>query len=88
MIPIFLVVGIVVTVYALLNSVVFLRLVNGKLKLRYSELMVVVTGCDSGFGLMLSLALTKIGFFVVSVVLTQEGILNIIFCNLIFMIIY
>jgi hypothetical protein len=59
--------------YVLLNSVTFYRFINGKHKLKYENYIVVVTGCDTGFGNMLSLSLSKLGFFVVSLVLTKEG---------------
>lgn len=38
-----------------------------------SKLVIVITGCDSGFGLMASELLAKRGFLVVSACLTEEG---------------
>jgi NAD(P)-dependent dehydrogenase (short-subunit alcohol dehydrogenase family) len=35
---------------------------------------VVVTGCDSGFGLMISLKLSALGFYVVATCLTDKGV--------------
>ena len=36
--------------------------------------VVVVTGCDSGFGLLSSISLQKLGFHVISACLTDDGI--------------
>ena len=49
----------------------FLR--KRKVRLNYSDNAVVITGCDSGFGLMTSLYLTEKGFKVIAACLTKEG---------------
>lgn len=45
-----------------------------KIKLRPAENIVVITGCDTGFGLMLANRLAKMGFKVVAACLTKEGV--------------
>jgi hypothetical protein len=47
---------------------------NKKVSLRPAENIIVITGCDSGFGEMTSRALAKLGFKVVSACLTDDGI--------------
>eukprot|EP01036_Dinobryon_divergens_P027080 gene27080-35794_t len=44
-----------------------------KLKLNSKRLIVVVTGCDSGFGLTTTEILSKLGFQVVAACLTKKG---------------
>ena len=60
-----------------LNSRHILRIIHGKIsKSSYSNLVIVITGCDSGFGLMLSIALRKLGFYIIASTLTKEGCLR------------
>lgn len=47
-----------------------------KLNLKPGENIVVITGCDSGFGLMLAKRLAKMGFHVIAACLTKEGVEN------------
>jgi NAD(P)-dependent dehydrogenase (short-subunit alcohol dehydrogenase family) len=35
---------------------------------------VVITGCDSGFGLLIALKLSTLGFYVIATCLTDEGV--------------
>jgi hypothetical protein len=44
------------------------------LKLQPNNLIIVITGCDSGFGELLSVRFTQLGFKVVSGCLTEEGV--------------
>lgn len=56
-----------------LSSPFILRQLFGKESLRYSEFVVIVTGCDTGFGAMIATALTKLGFVVIATTLTKGG---------------
>jgi NAD(P)-dependent dehydrogenase (short-subunit alcohol dehydrogenase family) len=44
------------------------------LKVNPAQCIVVITGCDTGFGLMTSQKLSKMGFLVVAACLTTEGV--------------
>jgi hypothetical protein len=59
-----------------LNMCFFLleKIRNKKISRHPAETIVVITGCDSGFGEMTSRALTKLGYKVVSACLTDEGV--------------
>jgi dehydrogenase/reductase SDR family protein 9 len=58
-----------------LNIVFFLfeKFRNKKITRRPSETIIVITGCDSGFGEMASRALAKLGYKVVAACLTDDG---------------
>jgi NAD(P)-dependent dehydrogenase (short-subunit alcohol dehydrogenase family) len=47
---------------------------DGKVEKNSNTKIVVITGCDSGFGLIASELLTSLGYQVVSVCLSQEGV--------------
>ena len=62
----------------MLNSVGFLyaeviRYLNLKVSLDQTKHVIVITGCDSGFGDLSSRRLTSLGFQVVSGCVTAEG---------------
>jgi len=60
----------------LLNGLFFLveKFRNKKVSVRPAESIVVITGCDSGFGEMTSRRLAELGYQVVSACLTDEGV--------------
>ena len=68
-----LIVGVLTCLVALMNFSFILRLIFGKIAITYSSHIVVITGCDTGFGSMLSVALNQLGFYVISTTLTKEG---------------
>lgn len=49
---------------------------SSPLSLNPSKLIIVITGCDSGFGELLSKKFSKLGFLVISGCLTNQGIEN------------
>lgn len=49
---------------------------SGKAQVDPSKSVIVITGCDSGFGEMTSRRLSAMGFKVVSACLTEEGCKN------------
>ena len=71
-------------VCGLVGLVLFLNLLfflwekfrNKKVTRRPAESIVVITGCDTGFGEMTSRKLTKMGYKVISACLTDEGVKN------------
>jgi len=52
------------------------KLRNNKVKLNPEKSIVVITGCDSGFGEMTAKLLAKRGYHVVSTCLTDEGMMR------------
>jgi hypothetical protein len=70
--------GIVSSFFLILNSVGFLyaeiiRYLNLKVSLDNTKHVIVITGCDSGFGDLSSRRLASLGFQVVSGCITSEG---------------
>lgn len=57
----------------LVNLPSLYRLLYGKVSIKFSDFIIIVTGCDTGFGAMLALALHQIGYFVIATTLTKEG---------------
>lgn len=59
-----------------LNVVFFLldKILNKKITRRPAESIIVITGCDSGFGEMTSRAMTKMGYKVISACLSEDGV--------------
>ncbi|CAE7463351.1 BDH1, partial [Symbiodinium microadriaticum] len=68
--------GILAVVILVLNGIsyCFERYFYKKVSIQPEKLAVVVTGCDSGFGEMISIKLASMGFHVISGCLTQEGV--------------
>ena len=68
--------GILAVIILFLNGIsyFFERYFSKKLNLQPEKLVIVVTGCDTGFGQMVSTKLASLGFHVISGCLTQEGV--------------
>jgi NAD(P)-dependent dehydrogenase (short-subunit alcohol dehydrogenase family) len=70
------VVGIIATIFFFLNPLFYIleKLFQSKISSTiYRQNVVVITGCDSGFGEMLSKKLSTMGFRVISTCLTDDG---------------
>lgn len=66
------------TICTILNFIFTLlnKLVKKKTSMSYSSFVIVITGCDSGFGEICAHQFTKLGFHVVAGCLTSNGVSN------------
>ena len=62
-----------VVIFLVINFPRFSRLLYGKVSIKFSSYIVIVTGCDTGFGALLAIALHHKGYFVIATTLTKEG---------------
>lgn len=60
-------------IFLVINFPRFSRLLYGKVSIKFSDFIVIVTGCDTGFGAMLAIALHQKGYHVIATTLTKEG---------------
>jgi len=67
------VVPVIVSVSIVLLSLLYHYLKRRKLNIKAAESVIVITGCDSGFGQLTSIYLAKQGFQVIASSLTIEG---------------
>lgn len=64
---------VVIMILNALSYLIRIAFHSGKAKINPRSLVVVITGCDSGFGKMSAVRLSGLGFNVVAGCLTQEG---------------